>query len=184
MTHRGIQLQSTTWSMPLTRGKLSNRAFICSNIRTQWVVHEILETAQSPNSIIPFLFDLGLWLGLVNNKLGPFYIRSKVEQSPQFHDVTNIFHEWVEVASKALNAEWMLIMTAQCSDYCAEPRAVVIMSVLFISLIASCSGPISMSRERESRGPTVVTSQVRTLHYFTDCHMNTRGAFPEQPYNV
>ena len=47
MTHRGILLQSTTWSMPLTRGKISNLAFICSNIRTQWVVHEILETAQT-----------------------------------------------------------------------------------------------------------------------------------------
>ena len=33
-----------------------------------WVAHEILETAQSPNSSPPFLFDFGLGLGLVNQE--------------------------------------------------------------------------------------------------------------------
>ena len=28
-----------------------------------WVAHKILETAQSPNSSFPFLFDFGLGLG-------------------------------------------------------------------------------------------------------------------------
>ena len=50
----------------------------------------------------------------------------------------------------------MLIMTVQCSDYCARPTAVVIMSFLFISLISSCSGPISMSREWECPGLRLV----------------------------
>ena len=31
------------------------------------VAHKILETAQSPNSSFPFLFDFGLELGLVNS---------------------------------------------------------------------------------------------------------------------
>ena len=33
-----------------------------------WVAHEILETAHSPNSSFPFLFDFGLGLGLVKDQ--------------------------------------------------------------------------------------------------------------------
>ena len=47
---------------------LSKYQYIKKGGGVGWIAHEILETAQSPNSYPPFLFDFGLGLGLVNQE--------------------------------------------------------------------------------------------------------------------